>query len=365
MLKGKPVGRLNDSLTSMGHGLIYEISKLVMRGLELYGYKWLYERRVVDLDWSSPITWWVAAIGVNFIWAAHQVHHSSEDYNITTAFRQSIFQRFFAIGFYHPLALLGVPLPAILVHIQFNLLFQFWIHTELVENCGPLEWIINTPSHHRVHHGVFIVWDRMFGTFQQEKKDEKIVYGLVEQPQSFNVIWLQFYYMVAVLRKAKSMTTWGDTLRALFYGPGWFPGTPRLGDPDTFPDVKASRTKYDRYLPLWEQVYVAVHFAVALIVQQVLTIHLMTFSWVTVLGYIIFIVVTTGIIGATYDGWWWAPLMEAIRCAAYVAYARTRPVTGYPQIDAALVAYFAVSTLVWASRSLTVLNVATKTAKLE
>lgn len=90
---------------------------------------------------------------VNLIWASHQVHHSSEEYNLSTALRQSMFQRYFSFGFYQPLALLGVPLSAILVHAQFNLLYQFWIHTEVVKNCGPLEWVLNTPSHHRVHHG--------------------------------------------------------------------------------------------------------------------------------------------------------------------------------------------------------------------
>lgn len=390
-MKGKSAGRVNDSLTSLGHGLVYETIKLVTRGFELWGYTWLYEHRLIDLDWSSPVTWWAAAIGVDFayywthrathevnlIWATHQVHHSSEDYNLTTALRQSMFQRLFALGFHQPLALLGVPLPAILVHMQFNLLFQFWIHTELVESCGPLEWIINTPSHHRVHHGankwcldknyagVFIIWDRMFGTFEPERKGEKIAYGLVDQPQSNNVIWLQFFYLVEVFRKAASKSTIGDVLRALFYGPGWCPGSPRLGDPDSFPDATASRIKYNPKLPLWEQVYVTLHFLIVLIVQQVLTLQLMSFSWLTVLVYIVFILASVGIIGAMYDGWWWAPLAEAARCAAYVVYARATPVTALPLLDTVLLTYFAVSTLVWASESLTLLGLTEKTAKLQ
>uniref|UniRef100_A0AAV2LK75 Transmembrane protein 195 n=1 Tax=Knipowitschia caucasica TaxID=637954 RepID=A0AAV2LK75_KNICA len=110
---------------------------------------------------------------VSFMWAAHQVHHSSEFYNLTTALRQSLSQQFTAWIFYLPLAL-AVPPSIFAVHIQLNLLYQFWIHTELIKDLGPLEWIINTPKHHRVHHGrnlycidknyggILIVWDRLF-----------------------------------------------------------------------------------------------------------------------------------------------------------------------------------------------------------
>lgn len=389
-LKGGNI-RFNDLFTSVLHGMVYDVLGVVVVTFYLCGYEWLYERRLLDLDWSSPVTWWVAAFGVdlgyywfhratheiNLVWASHQVHHSSEEYNLSTALRQSMFQRYFSIGFYQPLALLGVPLPALLVHLQFNLIFQFWIHTEVIDNCGPLEWVLNTPSHHRVHHGankwcldknyagVLIIWDRLFGTFQAERRDEKIAYGLVDQPQSFNVLWLQIFYFGAVFRKARSMTTWGDSLRALFYGPGWFPGTPRLGDPDTFPDVKAPRVKYNPRLPLWQEGYVLVHFAILILVQQAWIPKVASFSWVSALVFTAFIFVSAGIVGAMYDGWWWAPLVEAARCIAYVAYARSNPVTGCQAMDAAILFYFAASAFIWTSHSLAVVKASVKAAKLE
>lgn len=389
-LKGGNI-RFNDLFTSVLHGMVYDVLGVVVVTFYLCGYEWLYERRLLDLDWSSPITWWVAAFGVdlgyywfhratheiNLVWASHQVHHSSEEYNLSTALRQSMFQRYFSIGFYQPLALLGVPLPALLVHLQFNLIFQFWIHTEVIDNCGPLEWVLNTPSHHRVHHGankwcldknyagVLIIWDRLFGTFQAERRDKKIAYGLVDQPQSFNVLWLQIFYFGAVFRKARSMTTWGDSLRALFYGPGWFPGTPRLGDPDTFPDVKAPRVKYNPRLPLWQEGYVLVHFAILILVQQAWIPKVASFSWVSALVFTAFIFVSAGIVGAMYDGWWWAPLVEAARCIAYVAYARSNPVTGCQAMDAAILFYFAASAFIWTSHSLAVVKASVKAAKLE
>ncbi|XP_047498527.1 alkylglycerol monooxygenase-like, partial [Penaeus chinensis] len=250
--KQEPPIRFNDCITSFSHGILQTALGVLVRGLLLFGYGWAYQWRLFDLDWTSPLTWWLAALGIdhgyywfhraaheiNFIWASHQVHHSSEDYNLSTALRQSMLQRYFSFVFHLPLALVGVPHAAALVHMQFNLLYQFWIHTELVGKCGPLEWILNTPSHHRVHHGankwcldknyagVLIIWDRLYGTFEAEREDEAIAYGLVSQPQSLNVPWLQFFYFGAVFQKARSMSTWGDALRALFYGPGWFPGTP-------------------------------------------------------------------------------------------------------------------------------------------
>ncbi|KAK4321826.1 hypothetical protein Pmani_007453 [Petrolisthes manimaculis] len=383
--------RHNDFITSLMHGMVYDVFGVIVSSFTLYGYDWLYQHRLLDFDWTSSLTWWIAAVGVDFgyywfhrathevnlIWASHQVHHSSEDYNLSTALRQSMFQRYFSLGVYQPLALLGVPPAALLVHLQFNLIYQFWIHTELVDRCGPLEWVLNTPSHHRVHHGsnkwcldknyagVLIVWDRLFGTFQEERDNEPIAYGLVDQPQSLNVMWLQVFYFRAVYSKARSMTTWGDTFRALFYGPGWFPGTPRLGDLDTFPDVKAPRVKYDPQLPQWMEIYILLHFLILLLIQQHWITELKVFPWVSSLAFTLFVFVSTGTIGAMYDGWWWAPLLETTRCLAYVAYARAHPVLANPFLDFVVLTYFTVSSVVWCSQSMAVLQATLKHHKLE
>ena len=91
----------------------------------------------------------------NIGWAGHQVHHGSEDYNLTTSLRQSAILKLYTIIFYLPIGLLGVPLTATLVHMQLNIIYQLWLHTELVSTLGPFEYIFNTPSHHRVHHGQY------------------------------------------------------------------------------------------------------------------------------------------------------------------------------------------------------------------
>ncbi|XP_042889960.1 alkylglycerol monooxygenase-like [Penaeus japonicus] len=398
-LQGRQLGRMCDNVTSLGHATLYESFKLLTRWWEMSGYLWLYEYRLLDLEFSSSAMWFAGFFAADFvyywfhrashevslIWAWHQVHHSHEDYNVTVALRQSMFQRLFSLGFYQPMALLGVPLPSICVHFQLNLLAQFVIHTELVDRSSPGVDSHHSPLHHQVlHHGtggvftlknyvsllitgankycldknyggVLIIWDRIFGTFQEEKQEEEIVYGLVHQPQTSNVLWLQFFYIRNVLRKASSMRTWRDSFRALLCGPGWSPGTPRLGDLEAFPDVRG-RAKYDPQIALWQKGYSGAHYLVALLLQQVFTFHFEMLSKLGVLVFFVFLLVTIGNITALYDEWQWAPLVEVIRCASFVAFANTNSITGWTGLDTGLATWYAVSSLVWLSPSVSLIQ---------
>jgi sterol desaturase/sphingolipid hydroxylase (fatty acid hydroxylase superfamily) len=167
---------------------------------------------------------------VRFLWAAHVNHHSSRHFNLSTALRQS-WTTFTSPLFYLPLPLLGFdPLLVITVH-SVNLLWQFWIHTELIGRLGPLEAVLNTPSHHRVHHGrnvqyldrnhggMLIVWDRLFGTFEQER--ERVDYGLTKNLESFSPWEIAFHEWRAMLRDARRAGSLGDALRTLLLPPGW------------------------------------------------------------------------------------------------------------------------------------------------
>ncbi|XP_045101048.1 alkylglycerol monooxygenase-like [Portunus trituberculatus] len=375
--QGRPE-RVNDAFSNIGIGIVHEATRLVVSGLMLLGYETLYQYRLWDLPWDSHYTWVAALIFVDFcfywvhranhelniLWAVHQVHHSSENYNLTTGFRLSALQKLAHFGFYQPLALLGIPLPAVLVHTGLNYLFQFWIHNTFIGRLGPLEYVIATPSFHRVHHGankwcldknyasVLVLWDILFGTFQPEKEDSEIVYGLTHQPQSFNAIWHQLYYFDEVFRKARSMTTWRNSLKAVFYGPGWSPGTPRLGNPDLFPDVVAPRQKYNPQLPSWKLWYIGSHLAVALFIQQLLVARILTASWITIIIFLAFIFASVGVVTAMLDGWRWTGLAEAVRCIAYVLNARSSLTTDFPSLDIALEFYFAVCAVFWTCHSL-------------
>jgi len=256
-----------------------------MSGLLFTSYIYIHEHwSIFSLPWDSSLTWVCAAVGIDFcyywvhrmahevniLWAAHQVHHSSEEYNLTTALRQSALQTFGSWPFYLPLALFVPPSHAI-VHKELNLLYQFWIHTEVVKNIGPLEYIFNTASHHRVHHGanqycldknyagVLIIWDRMFGTFEAERSDIDIVYGLVDQPQFWNPLKHQIFYYGKILEKAMSMNNLKDFMSAFVKGPGWFPGTQRLGDVSFVPK-EPKREKYGPAISPLLHIYAITHF---------------------------------------------------------------------------------------------------------
>ena len=249
--------RLHDSLNDLSCGITEQMVGLFLKGLLFAGYLGTYAYatgagiNLVDVESYSPGGKWLAAIvlflGVDFAyywfhriahefnapWAGHVVHHSSEDYNLAVALRQGTFQGLFSWVFYLPLALAGFPPAWFAAMSSFDTLYQFWIHTRLIGKLGPLEWVFNTPSHHRVHHarnpkyldknyaGTLIIWDRMFGTFQAE--EEEPVYGLVKPSNSWNPLWANLHVWNELFRDAWLAPRWSDKLRIWFMPPGWRP----------------------------------------------------------------------------------------------------------------------------------------------
>ncbi len=166
-----------------------------------------------------------------WLWAMHVVHHSSEHYNLSTALRQPVAEGLTMSVPYGLLALLGVR-PSVIENARaLNLIYQFWIHTEVVRSIGWLENVLNTPSHHRVHHGsnsryldrnhgsILIVWDRLFGTFERE--DEPVVYGLTTNIDSYNPVTIATHEWRDIARDIAGATTWADRWSYLLRGPGW------------------------------------------------------------------------------------------------------------------------------------------------
>ncbi|XP_074051508.1 alkylglycerol monooxygenase-like isoform X2 [Macrotis lagotis] len=265
-LKGKPRGRVDDALTSISAGILYRLPSLFFRSIELSSYIYVWENyRLFHLPWDSPWTWYLTFLGVdlcyywfhrmahevNIMWAAHQTHHSSEDYNLTTALRQSVFQIYTSWIFYCPLALF-IPPPVFAVHIQFNLLYQFWIHTQIIDNLGPLELILNTPSHHRVHHGTF------------EAESEKVTYGLTHPINTFEPFKVQFHHLYYMWTTFWITPGFWNKLSVIFKGPGWSPGKPRLGLSEEIPEVTGKEVPYGTRVSGSLQLYVVVHFVLLL-----------------------------------------------------------------------------------------------------
>ena len=274
--------RLNDAITNISCGIGQQILGIIFKSAVLFGYFWLFENVRFFTIPSSPFWWFILFIGVDFcyywfhrmgheinaIWVAHVVHHQSEEYNLSVALRQSWFQSFFSSLFYLPLAILGFdPLITITV-IAFNTLYQFWIHTELIGNMGWFEYVFNTPSHHRVHHGsnlkyidknhggTLIIWDRIFGTFQKE--EEKVIYGITSPLNSWNPLWANLHYWKELF-KAASKSKGLNKLKVFFAMPGWSPDDDKIQIPDP-----AGREKFDLPLSERDKMYVLVQFALVL-----------------------------------------------------------------------------------------------------
>ncbi len=220
----RSVYRLGTALADMGCGITQQLTGVVVGAFALGVYGWAYEHRFFTLPEKSAASWLAAVVGVelayywwhrlshevNILWAAHVVHHHSEDYNLAVALRQSMTTWATGLPFYVPLAFLGVPTFEYAVVLSLSTLYQFWVHTELVPPLGWFDRWFNSPSLHRVHHATnprfldrnhaatFMVFDRLFGTYQVE--DEPCVYGTTQPLRSYNVWWAQVAGYVEVVR---------------------------------------------------------------------------------------------------------------------------------------------------------------------
>ena len=235
-----------DTFASLSMGTGYLAIAFFTEVMTIAIYHAIWHLRVVDLP--NTVAMWVAAFvvqdlcfywhhrtshEVRFFWAAHVNHHSSNHYNLSTALRQSWTEHLFAALFYVPMALLGFPVEVFLVVHAFNRLYQYGVHTESIGRMGVLEWVLNTPSHHRVHHGsnlryldknyagMLIVWDRMFGTFEPEDPEEPVRYGLTKPLESFNPVTIAFHEWVALAKDVRDAGSWRGRLGLLLRPPGW------------------------------------------------------------------------------------------------------------------------------------------------
>jgi sterol desaturase/sphingolipid hydroxylase (fatty acid hydroxylase superfamily) len=248
-LSKKQTYRLNDTINSLQLGTLSTLGKVLRLGLSavLLG---TFAIWIGIPQWSMESAWqWVAAFVVydfcyywkhryghecRIFWASHVAHHQSEEFNLSTALRQTGTD-YIGFVFYLPIYLIGVPAPAVITVGSLNLIYQFWVHTEHIRRLGPLEWILVTPSNHRVHHarnteyldknygGVFIVWDRLFGTFKDEQLDVPCVYGITTGLKSFNPLWANFHFWYDTAKLAWRTRKWSDKIKIWFKAPAWRP----------------------------------------------------------------------------------------------------------------------------------------------
>jgi sterol desaturase/sphingolipid hydroxylase (fatty acid hydroxylase superfamily) len=247
-----------DAAASLLMGLGNVAAGLLSGGV-LYGlFAWVHGHRLFDLGqgwWAFPVAlllndfvfYWGHRLGhtSRWFWANHVSHHSSQHYNLTTALRQpwtGLIAGVYLLSL--PVMWLGVPPELYFFAGGVNLTYQFWIHTEAVGRLGPLEWVLNTPSHHRVHHavnpryldanhgGILIVWDRLFGTFVAEDPADPPRYGLVKNLRTFNPAWIAFHEYVAIARDVWRARSLAEVRGYVFGPPGWSPDGSRKTSAD-------------------------------------------------------------------------------------------------------------------------------------
>ncbi len=259
---------LPDTIANLSCGITQQLSGLFMKIFAIGAYQFLFEHfalLTLERNWLYWLVlfllvdfcyYWAHRMSheINLFWGGHVVHHQSEEYNLSVALRQSSLQVVWTFAFSLPIAFLGFETLDFVLISSLNTLYQFWIHTETIRKMGWLEYIFNTPSHHRVHHGrnpkyidknhagSLIIWDKMFGTFQAE--EEKPTYGITKPINSWNAVFANVSHYVEMGNDLKRIPRWSDKVRYLFKKPGWLPDY--LGGYRAAPEVdKTTYRKYD------------------------------------------------------------------------------------------------------------------------
>lgn len=279
-----------DTISSVSSGMTNNIKSILKLSVVVISYQWMYDHLSMFEIESS---WWVyiiAFIGIDFanywthrwnheyniLWNRHIIHHSSEEYNLACALRQSIssiVQIYFFL--YIPLALIGIPTKVITILLPLHLFAQFWYHTKLIKHMGFLEKIIVTPSHHRVHHAInsiyidknyasiFIFWDFMFGTFQKELASEPPVYGMLKPARTWNPILINFTHALQLCKDAFRTKNFIDKFKIWFMPTGWRPSDVEklypIGIIKHPYDYVKYNPKKNKFINFWSSIQLLIH----------------------------------------------------------------------------------------------------------
>lgn len=346
-IQGVQYYRFNDAITNLSCGIGSQITGIFMRFLTIGVYIWIYDH--------TPLKGWIPSdpkqaglylavmivlfLGVDFfyywfhrlaheisvMWGSHVVHHQSEEYNLTVALRQAWVQGAFSWVFYLPLAALGFD-PAMFVTIaSIQTLYQFWIHTKVIGRMPRwFEYIFNSPSHHRVHHGVnpkyidknhagtLIIWDRVFGTFQEE--EEEVVYGITTQPKSWNPILLNIEYWYDLAREAGKAGSMRDRLRMFYLAPGWKPA--EMGGMLAYKEITpATFEKYDAKASAQMTAYIFIQFVLLLAGTSAFLFGIKEIAFPARVAISLLVIFSVLNIGGLFESRRWAIWAETLRAA--------------------------------------------------
>jgi sterol desaturase/sphingolipid hydroxylase (fatty acid hydroxylase superfamily) len=287
--RGRNTYRLADAINSIGLGMMSQVVGLFTKLAAIGLYTWVYHHAaLVKLPADAAWVWvagllaydfcyyWLHRLGhtVALLWAAHSVHHQSEDYNLSTALRQTSSGWVAGWVFYLPMAVAGFPPLVFGVVALIDLLYQFWVHTRQIGRLGWFDRWFCSPSNHRVHHavnekyldknygGILIVWDRLFGSFAEEDDAEPCVFGTIKPLRSWDPVWANLSFYAELLRDSWHTRRWVDKLRRWFAPPGWRPADVAARFPaEAF---TLQRAAYGPPLSPWRQAAAVVVFLLAM-----------------------------------------------------------------------------------------------------
>ncbi len=317
--RGIEVNRAMDTISSLSSGMTNTLKALMGLSIIILSYDWMHSHLALFEIKSTVWLFVFAFIGhdfagywshrfnhkINLFWNRHIVHHSSEEYNLSCALRQTISAMVGIYFFlYIPLAIIGVPPLIVAIAAPIHLFAQFWFHTRLIGKMGFLEHIIVTPSHHRVHHAIndeyidknfseiFIVWDKWFGTFQEELAEVPPVYGTKKPAGTWNPILINYMHLWQLIKDAWRSQSWWDKLRIWFMPTGWRPADVSRKYPIQIVTDVYARKKYDtpasKFLRNWSWAQLIIHN----LLMYYILVHIASFQFTDVLLYASFLMLS-------------------------------------------------------------------------
>ncbi len=272
LFKGNNTYRVNDSINSLSMGLLSTVTKFVFLNIGALVFTKISQEYAIWAFDINAIGHWLLAILLydflyywfhrisherQFFWGSHVVHHQSEDYNLSTALRQTSTSFLTTWVFYIPCFFLGMPISMFVSIASAHLIYQFWVHSQHIPKLGVFEWFMVSPSNHRVHHaqnadyidknygGLLIIWDRLFGTYKAEDEKQQAIYGIRVPLQSWNPIWANLHIFAGMLRDIWHTNRWSDKFRVLWSKTGWHPEDMV----ERFPQQKSDLEQFEKYNP--------------------------------------------------------------------------------------------------------------------
>ena len=329
-----------DTISSLSSGFTNLMVDILGLGIIIFSYPFFYERlKVIELE-ESILLYFIAFVcvdfasychhrlkhSINIFWNMHVIHHSSEEFNLACALRQSITNNLgIGILFLVPAALLGVPPKMISILGPLHLFGQFWYHTRHIGKLGWLEYILVTPSQHRVHHAInkeyidknlaaiFCVWDRAFGTFQEELDDVPCVYGTLKPVRTWNPILINFQHLWFLIQDAWHTSSILDKLKIWFMPTGWRPRDVVKKIPRSKVENVFNQEKYKFEYSFIHKVFVGFHFLTLNIILYIFLSSFANLSFADKTGYFLLIFSTIFSFSSVMDGYKWSINFEFMR----------------------------------------------------